>query len=109
MHCAEGKDRTGIVIALALAIAGVEHHQIAEDYAASAGHLASRYAAALTAEADPDARRIMQRGQATDSTTMLTFLDHLESQYGGADSYLGTHGVEDAELAALRARLVTSA
>ncbi len=51
----------------------------------------------------------MQRGQATDATTMLTFLDHLESQYGGADSYLGTHGVEDAELAALRARLVTSA
>ncbi len=106
VHCAEGKDRTGIVIALALAIAGVEHDQIAEDYAASAGYLAPRLSAALAAEVDPAARKRLQRGHATDPGTILTLLDHLESRYGGAASYLGIHGVQDAQLSALRTRLI---
>jgi len=38
-----GKDRTGIVVALAHAVAGVGNEAIA-DCAASAGHLASRFA-----------------------------------------------------------------
>jgi len=105
VHCAEGKDRTGIVIALALAIAGVDRHQIAEDYAASAGHLASRFSAALSAEADPDARKMMRRGQATEPATMLTLLDHLESRYAGAASYLRSNGVDEHQLVALHSRL----
>ena len=33
LHCALGKDRTGIAIALILSLAGVPEHQIAEEYA----------------------------------------------------------------------------
>lgn len=105
VHCAEGKDRTGIVIAVALAVAGVEHQQIAEDYAASAENLASRYAEELAAEADPGARNMLQRMHATDPETMLSLLDHLERRYGGVASYVRSNGVDDRQLIALRSRL----
>ena len=32
MHCAAGKDRTGVVVALALTVAGVEPEAIVADY-----------------------------------------------------------------------------
>ncbi|GAB2484175.1 tyrosine-protein phosphatase [Promicromonospora xylanilytica] len=32
VHCAAGRDRTGMVIAMLLSVAGVEHEAIAEDY-----------------------------------------------------------------------------
>ena len=35
LHCALGKDRTGIAVALILSLAGVPEHQIAEEYALS--------------------------------------------------------------------------
>lgn len=35
IHCAVGKDRTGIAIALILSLAGIPEHQIAEEYAFS--------------------------------------------------------------------------
>ena len=106
MHCAAGKDRTGIVVALALAVAAVAHQVIAADYAASAGHLASRFADELVAEPDPERRQVLQRRQATDPQTLLTLLDHLESRYGGAAAYLRFHGVDDDQQVALRMRLI---
>ena len=42
-HCAGGKDRTGVISALLLGIAGVPDEVIAEDYALSARYLMDRY------------------------------------------------------------------
>lgn len=39
VHCAAGKDRTGLVVALILDLVGVEHEVIVRDYAATAAHL----------------------------------------------------------------------
>ncbi|MFF0575019.1 tyrosine-protein phosphatase [Streptosporangium saharense] len=39
VHCAAGKDRTGLVVALILDLVGVEHEVIVRDYAATATHL----------------------------------------------------------------------
>ncbi|MBB4913314.1 tyrosine-protein phosphatase [Streptosporangium saharense] len=39
VHCAAGKDRTGLVVALVLDLVGVEHEVIVRDYAATATHL----------------------------------------------------------------------
>ncbi|SVE38448.1 uncharacterized protein METZ01_LOCUS491302, partial [marine metagenome] len=41
-HCAGGKDRTGVITALLLGIAGVPRHIIAEDYALTAHFLLQR-------------------------------------------------------------------
>ncbi|MBK8023774.1 MAG: tyrosine-protein phosphatase [Chloroflexi bacterium] len=40
VHCAVGKDRTGVIIALLLDLAGVTDALIAEDYALSMVYLA---------------------------------------------------------------------
>lgn len=58
VHCAAGKDRTGIVVGLALAVAGVGHDVIAVDYAVSAALLASRLGEALASEPDSGHREI---------------------------------------------------
>jgi protein-tyrosine phosphatase len=82
VHCRAGRDRTGGLIALALAIAGVEPEAIVADYA-------------LTEGADPLAMR--------------NTLDHLDVRYGGAHPYLTESGVSASELARVRARLVPGA
>ncbi len=109
VHCVAGKDRTGIVVALVLAAIGVEHQAIAEDYAASAEHLASRFAYELASEPDSFRRKLLQRRHATDPETMLTLLQHLDQRYGGATSYCSLHDVNDDLLSALRTRLIESA
>ena len=39
VHCNVGKDRTGVVVALLLGLAGVPTETIVDDYAVSAGYL----------------------------------------------------------------------
>ncbi|MFD0888241.1 tyrosine-protein phosphatase, partial [Streptosporangium algeriense] len=39
VHCAAGKDRTGLVVALILDLVGVDHEAIVRDYAATVTHL----------------------------------------------------------------------
>ncbi|GIF68951.1 protein-tyrosine-phosphatase [Asanoa ishikariensis] len=79
VHCHEGKDRTGVLVALLLLVAGVAEDDIADDYA-------------LTA----DVQRIL----------MVNTLDHLRQAYGGVAKYLADCGVDGAALAAARSRLL---
>ena len=54
VHCAAGKDRTGVVVALSLAVAGVGHDDIVADYAMTADVI---HALVLQAQGLPDLRR----------------------------------------------------
>src|SRR5262245_8359723 len=58
-HCHAGKDRTGIVAGLLLALAGVPNPTIAEDYALSGVCLQPIYAERLRQESDPAQRERM--------------------------------------------------
>jgi protein-tyrosine phosphatase len=91
-HCAAGKDRTGIVAAILLSLAGVDHEAIVHDYAIS-----SHYLRESTTEQDG----------ATSSPpgTMARFLDTLDRQYGGARAYLVKIGLSETEVDALSRRL----
>jgi protein tyrosine/serine phosphatase len=60
VHCTAGKDRTGVVVALALADAGVERAAIVADYAASADHL--RRADHAARRIGPQPRAVLRRG-----------------------------------------------
>jgi len=99
-HCVAGKDRTGLIAALLLALADVEPAAIAADYAASAVQLADayvlRYSNLERAEIF-EALRCPEEGV----HNMLAYL----AQYGGAAGYLSAIGVSDANIARLRARL----
>jgi len=106
VHCHAGKDRTGLVVALLLALAGVPHQLIAEDYAASAAGLQPLFDGWLAEVADdPLQHAKLARDLSALPETMLGVLNYLETRYGGAAGYLRTAGVTAQELRAIRVRL----
>lgn len=106
-HCAAGKDRTGLVAALMLALAGVPDDAIDADYAVSFELL--RPATGLLRE---DAAQrgedmvLFERRAACLPETMQEVLDGLRGRYGGAAGYLRRIGLTGAEIARLSSRLV---
>ena len=110
VYCHAGKDRTGIVAALALDVAGVPAETIAADYALSDRFLQPLYDAQLGAESDRAKRerleaRLRSPSNAADPATMLATLAQVEQRYGGVASYLRRAGVTPGELDSLRGRL----
>jgi protein tyrosine/serine phosphatase len=107
VHCAAGKDRTGVVVALALAEVGVTREAIVEDYARSAErieHIFDRLRASNTYRSDlhledPDKH-------APKAVTMERLLDALDDGYGGVSAWLRTHGWTDADSDALHRKLL---
>jgi protein-tyrosine phosphatase len=106
VHCAAGKDRTGLVVGLALSAVGAEPEVVAGDYALTETRLAALIEDYLAAIED-DAQREEARGyQATPAENLLRVLEHLDDRYGGAVAYLRSGGMTDEQLTALRRRLV---
>jgi protein-tyrosine phosphatase len=106
VHCWVGKDRTGVVTALLLDLAGVERDAIVEDYALSGPAMAPLLEERLRSEPDPDQRLMLQRAYDAPPQAMAGFLAYLESRYGGAAAYLAAHGVPEASQARVVARLL---
>jgi protein-tyrosine phosphatase len=104
-HCHAGLDRTGLVAALLLAAVGVPAGTIADDYALSEARLGAFYEHYRARIADPDERARYRRPTAP-REPILAALAHLDAAHGGAEAYLRSAGVTDAELARLRERLV---
>ena len=107
-HCAGGKDRTGLIAALVLALARVPVETIAEDYALTAPYLISRY---LNEQAPSDAAASVYtwREYQRDSSpheAMLETLRHLEERYGGAEEYALGGGMTQEQVDRLRRALV---
>ncbi len=106
VHCAAGKDRTGVVCALALAVAGVGHDEIVADYAMTADvidALVAKLAASPTYAEDMAARDVASHTPRAE--TMDRVLTLLDERHGGALGWLGSHGFGADEQALLRARL----
>lgn len=104
-HCTAGKDRTGVVAALLLALAEVSDADIIADYALTAsaeGLIAQLRVRALSAGTAPDH---VERMLASDGATMAAFLSHLDTVHGGIKTYMDEIGLTPAEVTALRDRL----
>lgn len=78
VHCHGGRDRAGILTAIALAVAGAPHADITADYALTPG---------------------------TDPRTMRDLLAHFDTAYGGLTAYLREAGVQQHHLDAVAERL----
>ena len=106
VHCQGGKDRTGLVVALMLSLAGVSREDVAADYALSEGNLVERLAQ-WEGEAEDDAERERRRqiGR-TPPEAMLGVLDELDARYGGVREFLLTQGAAGEELDRAVARLL---
>lgn len=104
VHCVAGKDRTGIVCALTLAVLGVDDADIVADYALST-EASARFSAWLTATM-PHVTDVPAPFLASPAEAMQTFLDELRAGYGSVEAYLRHAGVTDAQLDALREHLL---
>lgn len=106
VHCAAGKDRTGVIVALALDLADVDRAAIVADYARSSERVAdivARLAADPTYVADVAGRTVDSHAVRAD--TMEGFLAELDAGYGGTAGWLADHGWTDEDTTALRAHL----
>jgi len=107
VHCAAGKDRTGVVVALALAVAGVPHDEIVADYAMTADvieALVAKLAASPTYAEDMEQRDVASHTPRAE--TMDRVLTLLDERFGGPLGWLESHGFGPGDQAALRARLL---
>ena len=108
VHCAAGKDRTGLISALLLGLVGVPADTVAADYALTAELLRPRDEAWLEA-APPEERaerEAMLARYAPTAEVMLAVLEGLEERYGGVEPYLRSTGLSQDDLDRLRDRLV---
>ncbi len=104
VHCYAGKDRTGLIAAMLLSLAGVERAAIAADYAATDEQLASRFVVWL-AGAPADRVEAMRDELRCPPDWILGALDHVTEMWGGIPQYLGAGGVGPSDLVRLRAKL----
>ena len=108
VHCAAGKDRTGIVIAFTLAAIGVPDHVIAADYALSSMFLVAEQTAVIgqISAASGLEEQHMRALMASPPALITRSLARAREQAGSIAGYLVSNGMTEAELAALRAALV---
>jgi protein-tyrosine phosphatase len=99
-HCVAGKDRTGIIAALMLTLAEVKPAAIAADYAASTQMLGDAY---LQRYKDADPQDVLENVRCPEEGVhnMLAYL----VRAGGIREYLGKIGLNELQIARLRARL----
>lgn len=100
-HCGAGRDRTGLVTLLLLALADVEPDAIATDYEQSAERLKALFTAMGQQDQGPSIEAALAERGTTASEAILATLDGFN-----AETYLLTAGVSPANLATIRHRLL---
>lgn len=113
VHCAAGKDRTGVVVAALLAAVGVADDEIVADYLATGPNMDGVVARLVASWPEPTRAHRLERlthgrgallevpRQAVDG-----LLASLRAQPGGAAGWLSDHGLSHDALGALRERLL---
>lgn len=107
VHCFVGKDRTGLIAALALGAAGVPVETIADDYALSAPltmSLIAEIRATLIRLGYDTAR--FDRLSPAPREAMLSTMTYLNERYGGVEAYLAAIGLTNAQRDGLRRLLL---
>jgi protein-tyrosine phosphatase len=106
VHCAAGKDRTGVIVALALTAADVEPEAIVADYMASGDRIEAiieRLSRSKMYAGGVNGTPV--RAHAPRAETMKAFLEQLTTRYGGLEAWLARSGFTAKELSLLRAKL----
>ena len=104
-HCAAGKDRTGVVAALLLMLAGVSDKLVVDDYAATYPLMRPVFDSQL-AEAAAHGMNVPAYLFQSEPENMRQFIEHINAAYGGAENYFETLGFSRDEIEALKTLLV---
>jgi protein-tyrosine phosphatase len=106
VHCAAGKDRTGVVVALALTAVGVGPEAVVADYAATGERneaILTRLRRSPTYARDID--NLPAEAHRARPETMKAFLEQMDARYGGVARWLTDHGLSREEMSRLRTKL----
>jgi protein tyrosine/serine phosphatase len=109
VHCAAGKDRTGVVVALALDAAGFDREQIEADYLASRDRIEEIMARLMSSEtyrSELEGHDPYQHAPVPG--TLERFFAIVDERFGGPAPWLAANGLEQTDLALLRRRLRAS-
>ncbi|GAA3413754.1 tyrosine-protein phosphatase [Paenibacillus hodogayensis] len=105
-HCTAGKDRTGVVSALLLALADVPQETIIEDYSLTADCLTPLMDELRRGRPDGIPAEMYEHFIGCDAGNMVMMLEHLTEKYANAEGYLCAIGLSEAQILALKGRLV---
>jgi protein-tyrosine phosphatase len=103
VHCAAGKDRTGVLVALVLDAVGAERDAVVADYALSGERIEALFRRWTAASGEPmpdDLTPHLPRAEA-----MAAVLAHLDAEHDGGAGWLLAHGLGEESLTRLRERL----
>ncbi len=109
VHCAAGKDRTGVVVALALDAAGVDRGLIAGDYLATNERIEAIMARLVSS---PTYRAELEghdpQAHAPIPGTIERMFELIDESFEGSAAWLSANGLSEAELDRLRRRMVAA-
>ena len=107
VHCTAGKDRTGVLLALVMDVAGVSEADIATEYGLSENSIDAliEYLRATGRVLEGTDAEIRAR-LATPPEKMAEFMRLLRAKYGTAADYLAAQGVSEAEFASVRGQIL---
>lgn len=100
-HCTAGKDRTGVMSALLLMLAGVVDEDIIADYQVSFTYLQKRIEGMAAEMAGIPMYLLHSKPE-----YMMDFLELFRAKYSSAEGYLHAIGLSDAEVEAIREKLL---
>ena len=110
VHCAAGKDRTGVLIALLLEVAGVERRAVIADDAATQLRMPRLLERLQAAGAFRHlAGEVPAFAYEARAATMASFLADLDATWGGPAAFLEHHGARPATLRRWREVFVDAA
>jgi len=107
VHCAAGKDRTGVLVAVLLGLVGVPPHTIVADYALSAQAMAALRRKLI--ERYPEGEEVISRADELFSAApgnITSLLTHLDTSYGSIPAYGESIGIGLDIVAQLKAILL---
>jgi protein-tyrosine phosphatase len=110
-YCVAGKDRTGIVAAIILALLAVPDETIAADYAATADSFERFLELARLDGALGDLsgdQRVASSLLGAEAETMLSFLGWIRAEYGSVEKLVSGIGIDEATIASLRRNLLAA-
>jgi len=108
VHCAAGKDRTGVIVALALLAVGVNREAVVADYVATAERIhaiLARLRSSITyAEG---VNQVSDEQHTPRASGMERFLGLIDSRHGGVTRWLADQGFGEPDVDLLRNKLLT--
>jgi protein-tyrosine phosphatase len=107
VHCAAGKDRTGVVIALVQALVGVSDEDIAADYGQTSQYLNADFLKVIQQSRGdtPITDELAAMATACPPELIVETLTRVRQHHGSVEHYLIQHGCTEQELTTLQVGL----